>query len=431
MKQILKSIVISILIWEARATLWRHKPRIIAITGNVGKTSTKDAVYAVISQAFKARKSKKSFNSEIGLPLTILGLENAWSSAKGWVKNLIEGFAIAFFGKEYPQWLVLEIGADHPKDIEKVTKWLHPDITVLTRMSDVPVHVEYFKDASAVLREKMFLAKALKKDGTLVVNGDDPHFIEAVKEIDRKKIFYGTTPGASVEILETEIMYTDGPVPLPRGQYAIMRMGETEARIELCDILGNHIMYPIAAACSVATVLGIQSNIPLAFCDFETPKGRMRIVPGISSSVIIDDTYNSSPLACREALRTIASLSLRGKKIAALGDMKELGENAEKAHLEIGKLAGETLHTLVTVGEMARLIAEGARKAGMATDRIYERKDSKEAGKVLFEILRAGDAVLVKGSQSMRMERAVEMVLADPGKASDLLVRQEKEWKQK
>jgi UDP-N-acetylmuramyl pentapeptide synthase len=283
MKSLLKNIVISLITWEAKAALKRHAPKVIAITGNVGKTSTKDAIYAVVSQAYTTRKSQKSWNSEIGLPLTILGLENAWSSFSGWLSNIFKGFRVAFISKEFPEWLVLEVGADHPGDIEKVCKWLHPNIVVLTRMSEVPVHVEYFKNAEEVLREKMFLACALKNGGTLVVNADDPHFTGAVKSLDARKVFYGTTPGANVEITESEISYDSSPLSLPVGQYAIMRIGEIEAKIEIKGVLGNHIMYPIAAAACVASVLGLTSKLSSAFKDFDSPKGRMRILKGASN----------------------------------------------------------------------------------------------------------------------------------------------------
>ncbi|HEU5114944.1 MAG TPA: UDP-N-acetylmuramoyl-tripeptide--D-alanyl-D-alanine ligase [Candidatus Paceibacterota bacterium] len=431
MKSALKSIVVSILTAEARLALSRRKPKIIAVTGNVGKTSTKDAIAAVLIEAYGAdavRKSEKSLNSEIGLPLAILGLETAWSSAAGWLRNIRLGFRAALSKDSIPEWLVLEVGADHPGDIESVTRWLKPDIAVLTRMSDIPVHVEFFKDASEVLREKMFLAKALKPGGTLVVNANDPHFVDPVKTIEANKVFYGAKKGMAAEIVESEIMYDNGPLGLPTGQSAVIRIGNNEARIELPGVLGSHLVYPIAASCAVAAVLGIESSVKKAFRNFETPKGRMRIIDGINTSAIIDDTYNSSPLACKEALRAVGVLSTRGRKIAALGDMKELGSNTEAAHRDVGVLAAETLHTLVTVGEAAKFIAAGARSAGMAADRILSFDDSLAAADALHDFVRAGDVVLVKGSQSMRMERVSKALLAKPEQAPDLLVRQDEEW---
>jgi len=428
MKDFLKHIVVYILTREAQIALRRHAPKIIAVTGNVGKTSTKDAIYAVVSQRYSTRKSQKSMNSEIGLPLTILGLDTAWGSFTGWLSNISQGFKVAFLSKDFPEWLILEIGADHPGDIESVSKWLDPDIVVLTRMSDVPVHVEFFSDSAAVLREKMFLAEALKNEGTLIVNADCPYFMKATEHIPRIKILYGEGAGSQVRIVESKVIYAEGALPLPLGQGALIQIGDTQYTISIPGVLGEHLMYSIAAACAVAHVLGIEEVISSAFKDFETPRGRMRILPGISVSAVIDDTYNSSPLASFEALKALGSLSIRGRKMAVLADMKELGDEAEKAHRTIGRRAFEQVHTLVTVGEMARFIAQGAREAGMAEDRIISYTDSTEAAHALAEIVRAGDVVLVKGSQSMRMERVSKALLADQSKASELLVRQEKEW---
>jgi UDP-N-acetylmuramyl pentapeptide synthase len=437
-KDSLKKILVSILSAEASWALKTHAPRIIAITGNVGKTSTKDAIYAAMKGSFSVRKSEKSFNSEIGVPLTVLGLENAWSSVGGWVKNIVKGARVAFgvgeAGRNFPRWLVLEVGADHPGDIESVTRWLHPDIVVLTRMSETPVHVEFFASPADVLAEKMFLAKALKPGGTLIVNADDSLFMNAVKDIDANKVLYGEAKSAGSRIIESEVSYDGSPLFIPRGQYVIIAdtLGGTD-RVELEGVLGRHLMYPVAAAHAVLRVAGegtvaASKSLSDAFAHFESPRGRMRLLEGKAQSVIIDDSYNSSPLASIEALKTLGALATRGRKIAVLGDMKELGEFSEKAHKDVGALAGQTVHTLVVVGAMAEAYENGARYAGLPHDHFVSFPDSAQAGAYLADIVRAGDVVLVKGSQSMRMERAIKALLADHSRAGELLVRQEEEW---
>jgi UDP-N-acetylmuramoyl-tripeptide--D-alanyl-D-alanine ligase len=201
--------------------------------------------------------------------------------------------------------------------------------------------------------------------------------------------------------------------------------------IKLMGVLGDHLVYPVAAACAVLSALeiaGAASIAESAFKSFEAPKGRMRILAGITSSAIIDDTYNASPLATSEALNTMARLTLKGKKIAALADMKELGTNTEKAHYDIGKQAGEVLHTLVTVGTAARFMVRGALDAGMSPERIMSFDTAEQAAPAIRDLVRAGDVTLVKGSQSMRMERVSRALLADQSSATDVLVRQEEEW---
>ena len=173
MKTIAKKIITIIIEWQARAVLARYKPKIIAITGNIGKTSAKDAVYAVLSQFNYVRKSEKSFNSEIGIPLTILGFPNAWASPAGWIKNIVNGFLMIIRTERYPEWLILEIGADRPGDIARVAKWLKADIVIFTRFGEIPVHVEFFKTPDDLFAEKSLLLDALKPDGTLILNMDD------------------------------------------------------------------------------------------------------------------------------------------------------------------------------------------------------------------------------------------------------------------
>ena len=182
MKSIFKKIVVAILEWEAVLVLKKYKPMIVAVTGSVGKTSTKDAIFTVMSSHFFVRKSEKSFNSEIGVPLTILGCNNAWSNPILWVKNIIEGLMLIVLGNHYPKWLVLEVGADRPGDIERIAKWLKPDVVVMTTLPDVPVHVEYFDSPEDVIKEKEYLISALKPKGVLVLNYDD----EKVRGLQQK-----------------------------------------------------------------------------------------------------------------------------------------------------------------------------------------------------------------------------------------------------
>src|SRR5690606_26085163 len=129
----------SVISWQAKTILSKYKPKVVAITGSVGKTSTKDAVYLVLTNFFTVRKSQKSFNSEIGVPLTIIGCGSGWNSAYLWLKNILKGFSLIIFKHKYPEWLVLEVGADRPGDIKSIAKWLKPDVVVITRISEVPV----------------------------------------------------------------------------------------------------------------------------------------------------------------------------------------------------------------------------------------------------------------------------------------------------
>mgnify|MGYP001594862453 FL=1 len=190
MKAVLKKIIVWLLTLEAKVVLARFKPKIVAITGSVGKTSAKDAIYAVLTTKFSARKSEKSFNSEIGAPLTILGLPNGWNNPLAWLVILVSG-ALVLFWRKYPDLLVLEIGADRPCDIKNLASWIKPEVVVITRFAKVPVHVEFFASPRQVIEEKMNLVRALKENGILILNGDDDDILEAQSEIRQKAVFYG------------------------------------------------------------------------------------------------------------------------------------------------------------------------------------------------------------------------------------------------
>ena len=144
MRTVFKNLVVAVITLEARAVLRKYKPKIVAITGSVGKTSTKDAIYAALARGGRVRKSEKSFNSEIGLPLTILGVPNAWHNPLRWLQNIVDGLFLLVLTVEYPEWLVLEVGADRPGDIRSLAAWLPVDIAVITRLPEIPVHVEFF-----------------------------------------------------------------------------------------------------------------------------------------------------------------------------------------------------------------------------------------------------------------------------------------------
>ncbi|TAL49089.1 hypothetical protein EPN83_02335 [Patescibacteria group bacterium] len=429
-KKILKTALVAILTWQAQSVLEKYKPKIVAITGSVGKTSSKDAIYTALSEFYFVRKSEKSFNSEIGAPLTILGRPNAWGSIIGWIQNIIEGFALIFLPNHYPEWLVLEIGADRPGDIRTLASWIKPDIAVITRLSKVPVHVEYFHSVEELVREKSFLVQNVRRDGLLVFNGDDEDVVAFAGLMDVKKIFYGTGVKADVVGSGYKITYEErGGKKEPSGIVFSARIGKKEKQINLKGVLGVQQMYTALAALAVGAGLSLSfERAAGALSKYEAARGRMRVLAGVKGSIIIDDSYNSSPVALEEALRTLGALETSGRKIAVLGDMLELGMYSAEEHKKAGVHAASAAVTLVTVGIRARGIAEGALNAGMDEKNIFQFEDSRSAGKFVETTVAEGDVVLIKGSQGMRMERAVEEVLADPSRKEKLLVRQEREW---
>ena len=423
MKDLIKPIIIYLLTLEAKLVLRKKKPFIIGVTGNLGKTSTKDDIYAVMKEHVHVRRSEKSLNSEFGVPLTILGEKSGWSSPSKWFMILLRGFFTPW-SKVYPTHLVLEIGADRPDDIKKITQWVHPDVVVVTQFGQVPVHVEFFKDRDAVVREKGYLVEALKKDGLFIWNADDHDAREVlIHKTNARKTSIGIHEAADIQA--TNVTTYGNPI---EGTQADIVVDGVTHHIALGEVLGKSPMYAALPALAVARELGIPLEIACASLrEADKPKGRMRLLQGMNNSVIIDDTYNASPKATEHGIETLGSLDVK-RKIAVLGDMLELGQFTRDEHYRIGKIVAQHAHRLIAVGIRSRAIVEGALDAGMLDENILGFDSSIEAGKALVEMIQPGDVVYMKGSQSVRMEHAVKMILAETHDPKRVLVRQEKEW---
>ncbi len=429
MKHLLKPLVVTILTAEARLLLRRTKPKIIAITGSVGKTSTKDAVYHAIKNRARARKSEKSYNSDIGVPLSILGLDNAWQNPVLWLKNIVDGLLLALFPGNYPEVLVLEMGVDRPGDMKKLASWVKPDMVVLTRLPEVPVHVEYFHSPDDVVAEKLALVEALADDGVLIYNHDDEKILQATKSVRQRAIGYSRYSESDFMVMNDEVIYEHGA---PKGLRFKIKHAKETADFSLQGAVGISHAYNFAAATAVAGFFGMEiKEAAAALTDFVPPPGRMRLVPGIKDTVIIDDTYNASPTALERALSTLYEIKGFHRKVAVLGDMLELGRFSINEHERAGAQAAECSQLLMTVGPRARGIAEGALAMGMSEKNILQYDDSESAARELQNIIKPGDLILIKGSQGMRMEKLVEEIMAEPGKANELLVRQGQAWKDK
>lgn len=426
MKYLVKSLVIYVLTWEAKLVLAKHKPFIIGVTGNLGKTSTKDAIYAVMKGHFHTRRSEKSLNSEFGVPLTILGEKSGWNNPLSWLGIIFRGFLVVF-AKNYPTHLVLEIGADRPGDIQTITNWVHPDITVVTQFGEVPVHVEFFENRDAVVMEKGYLVSALKSSGVLIYNADDHDAQKLLSKTEAKKVSVGIHVSADIKA-DNVRLYGDPS----EGTETDVTINGAVHHVILPEVAGKSPVYSALPALAIARELSIPLEIACASLrDYDKPKGRMRLLSGMNGSIIIDDTYNASPKATEHGLKTLSEIKNQGRKIAVLGDMLELGQYTRDEHYKIGKIAAKSCHKLYTVGIRARVMAEGALDEKMLDENIMECDTSLDAGKELVQILGPHDVVYIKGSQSMRMERAVKMILAKTHESEKVLVRQEKEWLRK
>lgn len=430
LKNILKKIVILILNWEARLIIRKYKPKIVGVTGNVGKTSTKEAVAAVLATQYKIRKSEKSYNSEFGIPLTVIGCQTAWNSLFGWLENIYRGLILIFFKEDYPEWLVLEIGADRPGDIKSIVKWVNFNVAIVSRLPDVPVHIEFFKSKEQVIDEKMSLPLSIKSDGVVILNADDENIMSQNDKLKAKVVLYGFSEQALVRATNDHIMYEErNGISVPVGLAFKVDSQGNNVPVRVLGAVGSHLVYPILAAISAGNVLGVNLVKSIeALTNHITPPGRLHIVPGMNNSTILDDTYNSSPVAVEAALKALRQIETQGHKIAVLGDMMELGSHTAEAHKQVGELAAQIVDILITVGVRSKFTYESALASGFEPNKLFHFSLAQEAGEYLKTIIGQGDIILVKGSQSVRMERVVVEIMAEPEKKAKLLVRQEEEW---
>lgn len=437
----MKTILQNILAVLARLTIGRFKPMVIGITGSVGKTSVKEAVFAVLKKKYLVRRSEKNYNNEVGLPLTILGIPHHGKNIFLWCLAFCRTLGELLLPRaSYPEILVLEYGVDKPGDMDYLLSIVRPSIAVVTALSDIPVHVEFFKDPEEVFREKAKLVSSLPQSGRAILNHDD-YAVYSMGEKTRAGILtFGFEEHADVIISNYELRLRPDATregPIPEGISFKIEYKGSVVPFRLRETFGR----PQALSAAAATAVGIAMNMNLveiaeAMRDYRTPPGRLRLLEGIKHTYILDDTYNASPEAVRSALDTLKSLPGR-RKIAVLGDMLELGTYTEAAHRAIGDEASGFVDFLFTVGARAKFIAEEATGRGIEKNaRVLSRAqvlsfdNAQEAGRSLEPLLRSGDLVLVKGSQGMRMEKAVEEIMANPERASELLTRQDEYWKE-
>lgn len=426
MKEFVRSLIVRILTLEAKAVIAKYRPRIVLITGSVGKTTAKDATYAAFKGASFVRKSEKSYNSDIGVPLTILGVPNGWSNLVRWFKNIVDGLLLLLITTPYPRWLVMEVGADRPGDISRSLAWLSPDVVVGTMFPELPVHVEYYDSPQAVVAEEQYPFFRLTSGGALVLNADDRFTEHTVPPQNVRKLTYGFSRNADVRISHYRVTKKQG---LPSGISCTFHYHGAELSVTVPGVIGRTHAYAIAGGVAGALAADIPFDSQHDVGErYEAPPGRLRLIPGMNSSMVIDDSYNASPLAVEEALESLQNTTHTGRRIAVLGDMLELGVYSRDAHREVGERAASGCDVLVTVGVRARGIAERALERGLSTDAVHIFERGSDAASYLLSEVKRGDVILVKGSQSMRMERIVKALMEHPEQASSLLPRHDAEW---
>ncbi|MCX6784997.1 MAG: Mur ligase family protein [Candidatus Komeilibacteria bacterium] len=411
--------------------LWQYHPVVIGITGSIGKTSAKEAIVAILSQFMPTRGSFKNYNNNIGLPLSVIGVENNGG-------NFIKWFGI--FGratwlslrlvKHYPRVLVLEMGADRQGDLKYLTKITKPRVSIVTAVA--PAHLEWFKNLAGVKREKQVIIQALPKDGLVILNGDDS-LVRAMAEVTKARaVTYGFKDGNTFQAKDWQLTEKNGQI----GMVFKLLYAGSIVPVFLPNILGWQQIMAVLPAVALAVAY---FKIPLfeavkALAGYRAPCGRTNLIAGRQETKIIDDTYNSSPEAAKAALELLADFQKRftGRTIAVLGEMYELGDFTQVGHKEVGvKAAAIKVDCLVTIGLLTEYIDEGAGLGGLAPSNLHHFVSQTGAIEFLLDYIKPGDTLLIKGSQGARMERITKALMAEPSQAKKLLVRQEDSWLKK
>jgi len=404
----------------SKLVLKKYKPVIIAITGSVGKTSTKEAIFHVLKTHFgehRVRKNIHNYNNEIGAPLTIFGLETGGKSILKWLLRFLKIFYMLIDRINYPDFLILEMGADRPGDIKYLVDKIHPKVGVITAMGDIPVHVEFFKSPEAVAKEKRNLVSCLEKDETAILNYDDKRVKNMSKDLKSKILFFGLNEQADIKATNYSLNENELNFKLEFDGKSVPG--------KLIDVLGTQHLYSALAATAVGIVFNMNLiEIVEALKQFRPLSGRMRLIKGIKNSLIVDDSYNAALLSMQAALDSLKIFNRR--KIVVLGDMLEIGDYSLEAHKLIGKKANEIADVVFCIGARAKFIAKEIKNKP-----VFEFDTSDQARLAIQDEIKENDVILFKGSQGIRLEKIIKEVMAEPNKAKELLARQDKAWLKK
>lgn len=355
------------------ARFWRKKLeiKVVGITGSVGKTTSKELIAEVLGQSYKTVKSEGNFNNEIGLPLTILSMS------------------------QEHEFAVLEMGFYLPGEISFLSEIAQPLIGVVTTVG--LVHAERAGSQEAIFQGKSELVQALPKEGTAILNIDDPLVRKMAPLSNGKVFFYGLDPQADLWADEVEGLGLDGL----RFQ---MHYKDELLHIHI-PMIGRHSVHTALRATAVGLVAGMDWQSILEGLRIGQPQLRLVASRAKNGSILLDDTYNASPESTVAALSLLEELE--GRKVAVLGDMLELGQYEEKGHQMVGNKAAAVADVIVTIGKRARIIAATAIKAGLEDNAVASFENSDQALKYLRENLKSSDVVLVKGSRAMNMDDIV------------------------
>lgn len=345
---------------------------VIAITGSVGKTSTKDIIASVVATQFKVLKTQGNLNNHIGLPLTILGLKNH-------------------------EALVVEMGMNHLGEISVLSKIAKPNIAVITNVGTA--HIGNLGSRENILKAKLEILDGLKEDGILIINNDNDILNSWINKCteDEKVITFGIENKS--DVMAFNIIQNENS-----SKFEIIEKNKKEGI--MVPIAGKHFIYNALSAIAVGVKLGIPiDKIKKGIQNFELSKNRMEFINLTDDITIINDCYNANYDSMKAAIEYLGKISIK-RKIAILGDMLELGEFSDELHRRVGEeIIKNKIDVLITVGKMGEIISNTAKETDTV---VYQCENNEEAIKIIKGIMKKDDIILVKASNGMKFKNIIE-----------------------
>jgi UDP-N-acetylmuramoyl-tripeptide--D-alanyl-D-alanine ligase len=354
----------------------RHVIPVVALTGSNGKTTTKEMIAACLETTFPVLKTKGNLNNLLGVPLTLLTLT------------------------EKERVVVIEMGMNVPGEIRRLTEIAEPDVGLITNIQKV--HLEGLGSLERLKEEKGELFRRMRRNGTILVNQDDPRVMELASDYPGQRITFGTEHPAEVMAKEIRLRGAGGT--------SFTLILEREAMEIHLPLLGRHFVPNALSAVAIACLFGVEvQQIKEALENFQPFPMRMEVVPLKGGITLINDAYNANPYSMELALESLAEAKGKGRAIAVLGDMLELGSFTKEAHEEIGKKVSElSINFLLALGEEASTVVRSAIRRGFPMESAKIVENHSEVISLLKEMIQEGDWILVKGSRRMAMEKIVE-----------------------
>jgi UDP-N-acetylmuramoyl-tripeptide--D-alanyl-D-alanine ligase len=352
---------------------------VVAVGGSNGKTTTKDLLASILRQKLATVWSEASFNNDIGVPLTLLRLEKKHEAG------------------------VMEVGTNHPGELAPLLGMIQPRMGVITSIGRE--HLEFFKDLAGVAREEGTLAEQLPAGGILFMNGDSEWTPQIVHRTSARAVRVGV--GDKNDWRASKIRLANDGVAF----YVKTSNAEFSGDYRI-NLLGRHQVMNAMLAMAVGAEMGLsRAEIERGLAECQPPKMRMQLWE--SNGVrVLDDAYNANADSMLAALQTLQDMPCKGRRVAVLGDMAELGAHSEAAHIEVGKRTAQAgVGQLFAIGSMAPVMAQAARDAGL--NRVFEFQDADAAASAVKSFVKPGDVVLIKASRAARLERVTEVLRAD------------------